>query len=127
MACCALGALLIATVLMWWKRLRAAIPWRPFARGAEEELADVANAQLLPLGLRARGKPSWALVVPVLAASLVVSGLVARHLDHYVERARANERDLLAEIMAQPICTGPSLSAQATPSVTATSMDQRLR
>jgi hypothetical protein len=31
---------------------------------------------------------------------------LAQHLEHYLDRAQANERGLLAEIVAQPICTG---------------------
>jgi len=33
---------------------------------------------------------------------------VAQHLEHYLERAQENDRSLLAEILAQPICTGAS-------------------
>jgi hypothetical protein len=43
-------------------------------------------------------------VVAIAAAGAVAVG--AQHLGHYVERARANERSLLAEFAAQPICTG---------------------
>jgi hypothetical protein len=55
-----------------------------------------------------RGRAYW-LPVTVLSLALVASaGLAARHLGHYTDRARANERTLLAEFMAQPICSGSS-------------------
>ena len=41
------------------------------------------------------------------AAGLLGSALAAWHLGHYVERARSSERTLLAEILAQPVCSGP--------------------
>jgi hypothetical protein len=45
--------------------------------------------------------------IGVLAIAAAVSLAVgAQHLGHYVERARANERSLLAEFAAHPICTG---------------------
>jgi hypothetical protein len=59
-----------------------------------------------------------------LAALLVVSALAAHHLGHYLDRARANQRTLLAELMAQPICTGAAKHVEvarreepATPSI----------
>jgi hypothetical protein len=43
--------------------------------------------------------------VAALAAGLVLAGAFAAwHLPHYVARAEASERDLLAEIIAEPIC-----------------------
>jgi hypothetical protein len=51
-------------------------------------------------------------VVAALAVLLAVSALAARHLSHYLDRARANQRTLLAELMAQPICTGAAQHAQ---------------
>jgi len=40
-----------------------------------------------------------------LAAGLALAGgLAAWHLPHYAARAATNERDLLAEIIAEPIC-----------------------
>jgi hypothetical protein len=50
--------------------------------------------------------------LPVMALGLALmasAGLAARHLDHYADRAHANERTLLAEFMAQPICSGSSV------------------
>jgi hypothetical protein len=40
------------------------------------------------------------------AAALGPLLLAAWHLDHFAARAQANERDLLAEILAAPICIG---------------------
>jgi hypothetical protein len=51
-------------------------------------------------------------VVAALAALLVVAALAVHHLGHYLDRARANQRTLLAELMAQPICTGGAQHAQ---------------
>jgi hypothetical protein len=45
--------------------------------------------------------PAFAL--PVL--SLILTGLAAWHLDHYAARAAANQRTLVAEILAAPLCT----------------------
>lgn len=77
MLCCGIGVMAIAATVMCRKRWRAAVP--------RASLAGTAAA---------------------MAASITLSVLGAQHLGHYVERARANERSLLAEIMAQPICTG---------------------
>ena len=51
-------------------------------------------------------------VVAALAALLAASALVAHHLGDYLDRARANQRTLLAELMAQPICTDGARHAQ---------------
>ena len=61
-------------------------------------LASIAGATLA----RGSHRRALALTVVVLGTGL----LVAAHLDHYATRAAAHERDLLAEILAQPICTG---------------------
>jgi hypothetical protein len=61
--------------------------------------------------LAARAKRATAVrFTPTLGlavAGLLASALGAWHLGHYVERAQANERTLLAEILAQPVCAGP--------------------
>ena len=77
MICCGIGAVAIATAGMWrW-------PWK--LTGARTSLAAS---------------------LAVVAASITLLALGAQHFGHYVGRARANERSLVAEIMAQPICTG---------------------
>jgi len=79
--CCALTALLIALATAWRTRLRTVLDWWPQVRTATT------------LG----------------AATIVLvagSALVAEHLSHYVARANANERTVLAEFIAQPICRG---------------------
>lgn len=54
-----------------------------------------------------RAVRSRLLPVAVLGGvSLAFAALATAHLGHYVTRAQANERTLLAEVMAQPICTG---------------------
>jgi hypothetical protein len=42
----------------------------------------------------------------VIASMILALTFGALHFEHYAERARANERSLLAELVAQPICTG---------------------
>lgn len=79
--CCALGALLIALVTAWRTRFGAMLGWWPRARLAVT-LATTAIALIA----------GWA--------------LAAQHFSHYVARAQANERGVLAEILAQPICSG---------------------
>ena len=49
------------------------------------------------------------IVMAVAVPTLALLGV--RHLDHYVERAHANKRWLLAELAAQPICTGQVMPA----------------
>lgn len=79
MMCCGIGAVAIATAVM---RRR---PWKP-----------------------AGARSSLAATLAVVAASIALLAVGAQHFGHYVGRARANERSLVAEIMAQPICTGRS-------------------
>lgn len=38
--------------------------------------------------------------------ALGLTGFATWHLDHYAARAAANQRDLLAEIRAAPLCSG---------------------
>ncbi len=42
----------------------------------------------------------------VMLVPLVLAACVAEHLTHYASRAEANERSILAEIAAAPLCTG---------------------
>ncbi|MEQ8950346.1 hypothetical protein [Parvibaculum sp.] len=42
----------------------------------------------------------------VMVVPLVLAAFVAEHLMHYASRAEANERSILAEIAAAPLCTG---------------------
>jgi hypothetical protein len=86
--CCALGALLIALITAWRTRLGAVLDWRP----------------------RARTAATFGAATIVLVAG---SALAAEHVSHYVARARANERSVLAEILAQPICSGSTSKQKA--------------
>jgi hypothetical protein len=53
-----------------------------------------------------RAARSQLLSAVILAGvSLAFAAFATAHLGHYVTRAQANERTLLAEIMAQPVCT----------------------
>ncbi|MEX0838758.1 MAG: hypothetical protein WD034_04435 [Parvibaculum sp.] len=42
----------------------------------------------------------------VAAVAVGLSVLVGQHLDHYLTRANENGRTVIAEILAQPLCTG---------------------
>lgn len=56
------------------------------------------------------------IAVPLLSiAFLGAAGLLlGQHAGHYAERARLNQRDLLAEILAAPLCSGaPTAAAEA--------------
>jgi hypothetical protein len=79
--CCALGALFIALITAWRTRFKTVFGWRP----------------------RARAAVGFSTAAIVLIAG---SALAAEHFSHYVARAEANERGVLAEILAQPICSG---------------------
>jgi hypothetical protein len=45
-------------------------------------------------------------IVALVAVSAAFAGLAVQHAGHYAGRAHANERTILAEILAQPICSG---------------------
>jgi hypothetical protein len=53
----------------------------------------------------------YAPAMTTAALAVIAWMFLAQHLTHYLDRAQANDRSLLAEIVAQPICTG----AQTTP------------
>jgi hypothetical protein len=78
--CCALGALLIALITAWRTRFKTVLCWWP----------------------RARAATAFSAATIVLVAG---SALAAEHVSHYVARAHANDRTVLAEILAQPICS----------------------
>lgn len=40
------------------------------------------------------------------AVSIAIAPAVAQHGQHYAARAEANHRSVLAEILAQPLCSG---------------------
>jgi hypothetical protein len=85
--CCLIGALLVAMIAAWRRAIKAAIDWQPRAR-----LAAAASA------------------VIALAAGAAPA---ERHLDHYAARAQVSGRGMLAEIWAQPLCSGsPDLNGE---------------
>lgn len=84
MACCAL-ALMIATIVVWWKRFRRAIDWRTAA-------------------LR---------VIPVTATSLALLAFAILHDSHMGAYAPAGGRPPFAEIIARSICGGGSSTERA--------------
>lgn len=79
--CCAVGALFIALITTWRTRFKTVFGWWP----------------------RARVAVGFGTAAIVLIAG---SALAAEHFSHYVARAQANQRGVLAEILAQPICSG---------------------
>jgi thiol:disulfide interchange protein len=86
--CCALAALLFAALAAWQRLSRTALHWRPRARWVAAALA-------------------------LAVATAAGSALAAHHLGHYEARAAANDRSLLAEIWAQPICSGNASNGHA--------------
>lgn len=48
----------------------------------------------------------YAPITTAAAFAVALWMFVAQHLDHYLDRAQANDRGLIAEILAQPLCTG---------------------
>lgn len=78
--CCAIGMLIIAAMTAGRRGLKAVKDWRPVARQA---------------------------AIHAALATVLISGsaLAAHHYNHYAMRAQSNERSVLAEILAQPICT----------------------
>lgn len=83
--CCALGALIIAVMTAWRRLLKAASGWHRRLRWG----AAFAAALILGVGAAA----------------------AAQHLGHYAARAETNQRGILAEMLAQPICSGNAASA----------------
>ena len=67
-------------------------------------IAAIMGKRLMP-GARSSLAVRPRLLIAMSAVSLLTSGFSAYHLGHYLDRARADERTLLAEIMAQPVCT----------------------
>lgn len=59
-----------------------------------------ARRRLLALG------PGNAAGIAFGLGSLVLAVLVVQHAGHYVSRAEANQRTVLTELLAQPICAG---------------------
>jgi hypothetical protein len=55
----------------------------------------------------------FGVALPLLSiAVLAAAGLfLGQHAGHYAERARLNQRDLLAEVLAAPLCSGAPATA----------------
>jgi hypothetical protein len=79
--CCVLTALLITFFTAWRARLKTMIECWPQVRIATT-------------------------LVTATIVFVAVSAVAAEHASHYLSRAHANERTVLAEFMAQPICRG---------------------
>ena len=79
-------------------------------------------AAVARIAVRLAGERTGAMAV-ALAAGLgglaALSPFVIEHAGHYAQRAADHERSILAEILAQPLCTGKTRTSLA-----ATSSDQ---
>jgi hypothetical protein len=80
---------------------------------AAASVAVLAVARRQPAPGRS-GFPGGLTLATAALAALLGSALLAQHLGHYLGRAQANDRTLLAEIMAQPICSGTPAARMAT-------------
>ncbi|MBB6468995.1 hypothetical protein HNQ96_004882 [Aminobacter lissarensis] len=85
--CCALGALIIAAIAAWRRLLSVTSGWH---RGV-----------------------CWVAAVAAALALGVGAAAAAQHFGHYAARAEINERTVLAEMLAQPICDGIAPSSRA--------------
>jgi len=115
MLCCGFALLILAGAAGWWRRVRG--------QRAPTAVA-VACGRQCHRGSSSRPILRRLPAVAALAASLAVAALAAHHLGHDLDRARANQRTLLAGLLAQPICTGAAQSFEvarreepATPSI----------
>jgi hypothetical protein len=83
--CCALAALAIALIAVWRGGLKFALKWGRYA--------------------------GWdGISAAIVIVAVAGTALAAKHLDHIVMLAHANDRMLTAEIRDQPICRGGSSS-----------------
>jgi hypothetical protein len=89
--CCAIAALLVAAIAAWRSGIKAALNGRLFA-------------------LRMAG---------AAAAILTIAGavLAARHFDPDAMRVATNDRSLLGEILAMPVCGEKSPRDRARPDI----------
>jgi F0F1-type ATP synthase membrane subunit c/vacuolar-type H+-ATPase subunit K len=72
---------------------------------AAGRMAFVRNSAITLLGLMITG-----------GIAIVTAPAVAEHAGHYATRAAANDRSILEELMAQPLCSGPNATlASVTP------------
>lgn len=62
-------------------------------------------------GRRMRLPP--ARVAAITAGLALAVALAAWHLPHYLSRAEANDRTVLAEILAEPLCIAPAARAES--------------
>ncbi|MDR7220752.1 hypothetical protein [Aminobacter aminovorans] len=53
----------------------------------------------------------WVAVVAAALALGVGAAAAAQHLSHYASRAETNQRSILAEMLAQPICSRKAANA----------------
>ena len=114
MLCCGFVLVMLAAAAGWWRRVT----------GQRAPIAAVTCGRESHPGSPSRPILRHLPVVAALAAPLAVSALAPHLLGHYLDRARDKQRTLLAELMAQPICTGTAKHLEvarreepATPSV----------
>lgn len=69
--------------------------------------AMIAGNALAAGGVAARVRRlRLAMLVAIGAIGLAVGPAVAEHVGHYAEKAQANGRSVLEQILAAPLCTG---------------------
>ena len=103
MSCCLLGVIAVASLC--WSRLRSA------SLHASDNMACVHSGESLTStfaaglpGVPKFASPGQVFLICAMLAPLLALVLLTQHYEHYVTRARANDRTLLAEMLAQPIC-----------------------
>ncbi len=63
-----------------------------------------------------RGVIALAALALAGAAAVATAPALAEHAGHYAARAAANDRSILEELMAEPLCSGPNATlASVTP------------
>ncbi len=67
-------------------------------------LAAGAGLTLTPR--RARGASRRFVMVALAGAAALLTPAAIAHAGHYAQRAKAHERTVLEEMLAQPLCTG---------------------
>jgi hypothetical protein len=91
---------------------------------ASEEMLCCLTGALVAGNLAVAGRMAFVRNGAIALAGLAITGGIvvvaapafAEHAGHYAARAAANDRSILEELMAQPLCSGPNATlASVTP------------